>query len=58
VDSGIRRVQTHGSEHRPWLTKLLERRPPKVAAIAPANKLARSGATNRRDDDSGSGGLS
>jgi transposase len=37
----IRRVQTHGSKHRPWLTKLLERRPPKVAAIALANKLAR-----------------
>ena len=37
----IRRVQTHGSKHRSWLSKLLERRPPKVAAIALANKLAR-----------------
>jgi transposase len=37
----IRRVETHGSKHRPWLSKLLERRPAKVAAIALANKLAR-----------------
>jgi len=37
----IRRVATHGSKHRPWLSKLLERRPAKVAAIALANKLAR-----------------
>jgi transposase len=39
--SVIRRVATHGSKHRPWLSKLLERRPAKVAAIALANKLAR-----------------
>jgi transposase len=31
----------HGTEHRPWLTTLLARRPTKVAAIALANKLAR-----------------
>jgi transposase len=37
----IRRVQTHGTKHRPWLTQLLGRRPVKVAAIALANKLAR-----------------
>ena len=28
-------------KHRPWLTALLARRPTKVAAIAPANKIAR-----------------
>ncbi len=39
--SVIRRVQTHGGKHRPWVAKLLERRPAKVAAIALANKLAR-----------------
>jgi transposase len=37
----IRYAQKHGTTHRPWLTKLLERRPTKVAAIALANKLAR-----------------
>jgi len=37
----IRYAQRHGTEHRPWLTRLLERRPTKVAAIALANKLAR-----------------
>ena len=30
-----------GTTHRPWLAKLLERRPMKVAAIALANKIAR-----------------
>jgi len=39
--SVIRYAQKHGTKHRPWLTKLLERRPTKVAAIALANKLAR-----------------
>ncbi len=39
--SVIRRAQTHGTKHRPWLRSLLERRPTKVAAIALANKLAR-----------------
>ncbi len=37
----IRYAKKHGTEHRPWLTKLLTRRPVKVAAIALANKLAR-----------------
>ncbi|MFZ4783737.1 MAG: IS110 family transposase [Armatimonadaceae bacterium] len=37
----IRQAQKHGTKQRPWLTKLLERRPTKVAAIALANKLAR-----------------
>lgn len=37
----IRYAQRRGTGHRPWLTKLLERRPAKVAAIALANKLAR-----------------
>jgi transposase len=37
----IRYAKIHGSTHRPWLTKLLERRPTKVAAIALANKIAR-----------------
>jgi hypothetical protein len=31
----------HGTQHRPWLTELLARRPTKVAAIALANKIAR-----------------
>ena len=37
----IRYAKLHGTEHRPWLTALLARRPTKVAAIALANKLAR-----------------
>ena len=37
----IRYAKIHGSKHRPWLSKLLERRPTKVAAIALANKIAR-----------------
>jgi transposase len=36
-----RYVKIHGTEHRPWLTALLARRPTKVAAIALANKIAR-----------------
>ena len=39
--SVIRYAKAHGSNHRPWLTALLARRPAKVAAIALANKLAR-----------------
>jgi transposase len=31
----------HGTARRPWLARLLERRPAKVAAIALANKIAR-----------------
>jgi hypothetical protein len=37
----IRYAKIHGADHRPWLTRLLARRPTKVAAIALANKLAR-----------------
>jgi transposase len=37
----IRYAKIHGTGHRPWLTRLLVRRPTKVAAIALANKLAR-----------------
>jgi transposase len=37
----IRYAKIHGTRHRPWLTALLARRPPKVAAIALANKIAR-----------------
>ena len=38
--SVIRYAKIHGSKSRPWLAKLLERRPTKVAAIALANKMA------------------
>jgi transposase len=37
----IRYAKINGTKHRPWLAKLLERRPTKVAAIALANKIAR-----------------
>jgi transposase len=37
----IRYAKTHGTQHRPWLTALLARRPTKFAAIALANKIAR-----------------
>jgi len=37
----IRYAKIHGSQHRPWLTALIARRPTKVAAIALANKIAR-----------------
>jgi transposase len=37
----IRYAKIHGIKHRPWLARLLERRPTKVAAIALANKLGR-----------------
>ena len=37
----IRYAETHGTAHRPWLARLLERRPAKVAAVALANKIAR-----------------
>ena len=37
----IRYAKIYGTKSRPWLAKLLERRPVKVAAIALANKLAR-----------------
>jgi transposase len=38
----IRYAKMHGTKHRPWLTALLARRPTKVAAIALANKIART----------------
>ena len=37
----IRYAKIHGTGHGPWLTRLLARRPTKVAAIALANKIAR-----------------
>ncbi len=37
----IRYAKIHGTKSRPWLAKLLDRRPTKVAAIALANKIAR-----------------
>jgi transposase len=40
--SVIRRAKQVGYTRRPWLTKLMERRPTKVAAIALANKIART----------------
>ena len=39
--SVIKYAKQHGTQHRPWLAKLLERRPTRVAAVALANKLAR-----------------
>ncbi len=40
--SVIRRAKQVGTTRRPWLTKLLDRRSTKVAAIALANKNART----------------
>ena len=37
----IRYSRKHGTEKRPWLGRLMERRPTKVAAVALANKIAR-----------------
>ena len=37
----IRHVQKHGTAKRPWLARLIERKPTKVAAVALANKIAR-----------------
>jgi transposase len=37
----VRYAKMHGLKNRPWLARLLERRPTKVATIALANKLAR-----------------
>ena len=34
-------AKIHGTQHRPWLTALLARKPTKEAAIALANKIAR-----------------
>ena len=37
----IRSAKMHGTKNRPWLARLMERRPTKVAAVALANKIAR-----------------
>jgi len=37
----IRSARKHGAEKRPWLVRLMGRRPTKVAAVALANKIAR-----------------
>ncbi len=37
----IRYARKHGTQKRPWLARLIERRPTKVAAVALANKIAR-----------------
>ena len=37
----IRYARTHGTQKRPWLGRLMGRRPIKVAAVALANKIAR-----------------
>jgi transposase len=37
----IRYAQKHGTKNRPWLGRLMERRPTRVAAVALANKTAR-----------------
>jgi transposase len=37
----IRYAKRHGTKNRPWLARLMERRPTKVAAVALANKIAR-----------------
>lgn len=37
----IRYAQKHGTKSRPWLGRLMERRPTRVAAVALANKIAR-----------------
>ena len=37
----IRYAQKHGTARRPWLARLMERRPTMVAAVALANKIAR-----------------
>jgi transposase len=37
----IRYAQKHGTKNRPWLGRLMERRPTKVAAVALANEIAR-----------------
>lgn len=37
----LRYAQKHGTKKRPWLGRLMARRPTKVAAVALANKIAR-----------------
>ena len=49
----LRRARTH-PEKNPWLTQLLARKPPKVAAVALANKTAHyPRASDRRTQDCG-----
>jgi transposase len=44
----IRYSRKHGTEKRPWLGRLMERRPTKVAAVALANKIARTAVWDER----------
>src|SRR5271154_2251247 len=37
----IRYAKKHGTKNRPWLARVMERRPTRVAAVALANKIAR-----------------
>ena len=37
----IRYARKHGTQKRPWLGRLMKRRPTKVATVALANKIAR-----------------
>jgi transposase len=37
----IRYAKQHGFKKRPWLARLMERKPTRVAAVALANKIAR-----------------
>ena len=37
----IRYARKHGTQTRPWLARLMERRPTKVVAVALANEIAR-----------------
>jgi transposase len=37
----IRYPRKHGTQTRPWLGRLMQRRPTKGAAVALANKIAR-----------------
>ena len=39
--AAIRYARKHGMQKRPWLARLMERRPTKVAAVELANKIAR-----------------
>jgi chemotaxis protein methyltransferase CheR len=39
--ASFRYARKHGTQKRPWLGRLMERRPTKVAAVALANKIAR-----------------
>jgi hypothetical protein len=45
-------VCNHCIRHRPWLAKLLDRRPTKVAAIALTNKIARMALSMMAENES------